>query len=64
MALSSADIDKVEIKNTIPQEYRHLGYSCMVNIHTRTVKEKNYTTNLGVYTHPKLFLELPISQLL
>ncbi len=28
MALSSADIDKIEIKNTIPQEYRHLGYSC------------------------------------
>lgn len=54
MALSSADIDKVEIKNTIPQEYRHLGYSCMVNIHTKTVKEKNYTTNLGVYTHPKI----------
>lgn len=54
MALSSADIDKVEIKNTIPQEYRHLGYSCMVNIHTRIVKEKNYTTNLGVYTHPKI----------
>lgn len=55
MSLSSSDIAKIEIRNTVPQEYKHLGYSCVLNIHTKVTKSKNYTANFGVYTHPRVY---------